>query len=68
MIAPFAVALVIVVGRGRILPIETVYYVVPLYLCMLAADVIVWIRAGKPASPVAGSGTTNSSKVNGERG
>lgn len=44
MAAPLALALVIVVANGRLGPVETVYYVVPLYLCMLISDVAVWIR------------------------
>ena len=44
MIAPLAIALAVVVGRGQVVPVESVYYLVPLYLCMLAADVAVWVR------------------------
>jgi hypothetical protein len=50
MIAPLAVALAIVVSRGSLAPIETVYYVVPLYLCSLAADVVAWLREVRPQS------------------
>src|SRR5690349_5582294 len=50
MIAPLTVALVIVVYRGSLAPVETVYYVVPLYLCSLAADVVVWLREVQPSS------------------
>jgi hypothetical protein len=50
MIAPLTAALVIVVYRGALAPIETVYYVVPLYLCSLAADVFVWLREVQPSS------------------
>ena len=50
MVAPFGIALVVVLGRGSIVPIETVYYVVPLYLSMLLADVMVWVREAKTHS------------------
>lgn len=47
MVAPLVIALVIVVGNGRLAPVETVYYVIPLYLCMLVADVAVWVRENR---------------------
>jgi hypothetical protein len=53
MLAPLVVALAIVVSKGSLAPIETVYYVVPLYLCSLAADVVAWIREVRPHSTVA---------------
>jgi len=55
MVAPFGIALVVVLCRGSIVPIETVYYVVPLYLSMLLADVVVWVREAKAHSIAADS-------------
>jgi hypothetical protein len=47
MVAPLVLVLIVVLTGGRLAPIETAYYVVPLYLAMLAADAAVWIRESK---------------------
>ncbi len=44
MILPLVAALVVVAGRGRLSPVQTVYYIVPLFLCSLAADVVSHVR------------------------
>lgn len=58
MIAPLVVALMIVAARGQLGPVETVYYIIPLFLCSLAADVASHVRelqaaagAGKTVNP-----------------
>jgi hypothetical protein len=43
MALPLVIALVIAVGKGRVVPLDLLYYLVPIYLCMLVADVVVWI-------------------------
>ncbi|HEX4414230.1 MAG TPA: hypothetical protein VH107_11420 [Lacipirellulaceae bacterium] len=44
MVAPLIIAVVVVAARGRLAPVESVYYVLPLYLCMLIVDVAAWVR------------------------
>lgn len=49
MVAPLVLVLIVVLTNGRLAPVATAYYVVPLYLAMLAADAAVWIRESKKA-------------------
>lgn len=44
MIAPLIAALVVVAARGQFAPVEAVYYIIPLFLCSLAADVLSHVR------------------------
>jgi hypothetical protein len=46
MILPLAVATAVVLTQGRIAPVGAVVLVVPIYLMMLAADLVQWIRRG----------------------
>jgi len=66
MVAPFIIVLVVVVGHGRIAPIESVYYVVPLYLCMLTADVFIWVREIRKRGPAEAHINAKSSTAYGE--
>lgn len=68
MVAPLIIALVVIVGRDQIAPIETVYYVVPLYLCMLVADVFVWVREARTIGRVIGLPEATESFARGEVG
>jgi hypothetical protein len=54
MVAPLLIAVVVVLGRGRIAPVESVYYVLPLYLCVLVVDVIGWVREAQLSVPATG--------------
>lgn len=66
MVGPAVVALIVVLSHGRIAPLETVYYAIPLFLCGLVSDVIVWVHELGPLrrhpngsggeSPVVGGG------------
>ncbi len=66
MVAPLVIVLVVAIGRGRIAPIESVYYVVPLYLCMLAADVFVWVREAQALSSSTGAVSSAATLASGE--
>jgi hypothetical protein len=66
MVAPLVIALVVVIGRGRIAPIGTIYYVVPLYLCMLMADVFVWVREARALDSSTGQASASASLASGE--
>jgi len=66
MIAPFAIALAVAIGHGRIAPIESIYYVVPLYLCMLVADVFVWVREARALDSSTGAASLVASLASGE--
>jgi hypothetical protein len=68
MVAPFVIAIIIVLGRGRIAPIGTLYYVVPLYLCMLAADVFEWVRATRKVESAGDRSTSPGSNAHREVG
>jgi hypothetical protein len=43
MVVPLMIAFAVVVAGGRIAPVESVYYVLPLYLCVLMIDVVNWV-------------------------
>jgi hypothetical protein len=47
MVAPLVIVLIVVLGRGKIGPIGSVYYAVPLYLCMLGGDVFFRVREAR---------------------
>jgi hypothetical protein len=66
MVAPFAIALAVVLGRSQVAPVESVYYIVPIYLCMLVADVLVWIGETRKPGPAARCGDANRSSSSGE--
>jgi hypothetical protein len=68
MVAPLIIAVAVVLGRGRIAPVESVYYVVPLYLCMLIVDVVGWIREAQTAMPAAAGSASRGSIERGEVG
>jgi uncharacterized membrane protein YfcA len=51
MIAPLIVAVVIAATAGRFAPTETLYYLIPLFMCNLAADVASHLRRLRQASP-----------------
>ncbi len=68
MVAPLIIALVVVMGRGHIAPVESMYYVVPLYLCMLVVDVIGWVREAQMSVPTATELAQRGSIASGEVG
>jgi uncharacterized membrane protein YfcA len=53
MIAPLIVAVVVAAAGGRLAPVETLYYLVPLFMCSLAADAASHIRELRQANPSA---------------
>lgn len=61
MVAPLVLVLIVVLTDGRLAPIETAYYVIPLYLAMLAADAAVWIRESKNSGSAMSRPTPESS-------
>jgi hypothetical protein len=60
MVAPLIIAITVVLSHGRIAPIESVYYVLPLYLCMLVIDVMAWVREAKASALAAPTGNRGS--------
>jgi hypothetical protein len=68
MVAPMIIALVVVATGGRIAPVESVYYVLPLYMCMMIVDVVGWVREVKSSVPNSTGRTQRGPAVNGKVG
>jgi hypothetical protein len=68
MVPPLIIALAVVATRGRIAPVETVYYVLPLYLSMLLVDVIGWVRESNRSTPANGGCVSHGSSTTSELG
>jgi len=65
MIAPLIVAVIIATTGGRLAPVETLYYLVPLFMCSLAADVASHIRKLRRANASATSSNTAAPSTSG---
>jgi hypothetical protein len=68
MVAPMIIAVVVVLAGGRIAPLESVYYVLPLYMCMLVVDVFGWVREAQSSVLVASIGRQHNPIAGGEVG
>lgn len=55
MIAPLIVAVIIATTDGQLAPVETLYYLVPLFMCSLAADVASHVRKLRHANAIPAS-------------
>jgi hypothetical protein len=65
MIAPLIVAVIIATTGGQLAPIETLYYLIPLFMCSLAADVASHIRRLRQANASAISTSAVASATSG---